>query len=1656
MNQTANLIKNYHKLIVEQAPVSIAMLDTNMVYIAVSNKWCKDYRKENEIIIGRSHYDVFPEIGDDWKEKHKACLNGAIDVCDEAPFVRHDGTVQWIYWDVRPWYNEDDSIGGLLMFTGDITDQYKLKKESDRVKKILDSTNKISKIGIWELDLVTDNYTLNSVAKEILKLPDNYNPKGKDTFNFLSDNYKKRLEEAVKEVIVNKTSFDIELQVETYTGEVIWIRDIGQGEFFNDKCIRLYGCFQDVTHIKEENLKTQKQNEKLNEAQKIAKLGHFSIKIPGGQVVWSDNLYNIMGMSRGVEDISINTVINLTVEEDREKLNKHFEKTLAEKQFGEELVHRVLTPKGDLKYIRVLGEVVTNEDSSITEIIGTCQDITQQRVAELKFKGLLESAPDAMIIANVSGVIQIVNKEAVKLFGYEPHEIEGKPVEILVPDRFLGHHKSLRDGYHKQPKHKQYLQNKDLFGKKKNGEVFPIQISLSPIQTEEGKLVSAAIRDITSQKKAEQEILDKNRMLNFAENLAKMGSWEYNLETNIIKWSNGMYKLLDFEEAGFPITLKYYYSFIHPEYKEYVENEFVNIFKTKSYGDVKEYKVISNTGAIKILQSKGELIKNSDGRIIVIKGTSQDVTKAREIAQEIEKKQEMLTFAEDLAKIGNWQWSAKADVFYWSDGLYNLLELDKATVPKVIDADYYLKFVHPDDLEYVLLEINKLSKTKKKEKVIIYRVITAKGNTIIVETKGKVVFDVNGNIELVKGTMQNVTKEKELELELTKKNDMLNFAEDLAMVGHWQWDVLNKTTQWSNNMYKIFDLKKSIKTIPDGFYFNLIHPDDREYFALNIENAIRLKKFSGTLVYRVITPKGKIKTVHSKGKLITNKKHKLIQIHGTTQDVTKQKKLAEDIIEKNSMLSYAENLALLGNWQWNVQTNSVVWSQGFNNILEIDKPIDNPTFEYYFENFIHPDDKLHFAEYVQETISKKYFGESIEVRVLTTKGKTKVISVIGEVITDENNEVLILKGAAQDITSHKRTEILIKQKNEMLSYAEGLALMGNWHWNVETNDLTWSSGKDKILELKKPLKEKSFEVYLNKFVHPDDKDYVTSRMAQIFQHKTFGEVIEHRIITENKNVKIIHLFGEVVTNTKGEIKFMKGTCQDVTKQYETQKLIEQKNEMLNYAENLALIGNFNWNFIDNTLTWSNGIKKILDINETLDAITLEYYLSFVHPKDYVKVKQRLDEVVKNNLFEKPLQHRIITKKGILKHILIKGKVDSNDGEINCIKGTCQDITQQKEIESKLLEQNRILSSAENLGVMGNWVIHVPKDEMVLSQGLFNILEVTSPPEEISFLNYFLPKFVHPLDRDKILRKFEKTIKDKSIAIESLQHRVITTSGKVKDVIIQGEVILNEKGELDLVRGTMQDVTAQVKEQNRILKINKRLEVLAERLTVQNTQLSDFAQITSHNLRAPVSNLNSLLDVYYDTETKEEKDLVFDKFNIVINHLTLTLNTLVDALKLKNTEVKQELVFFDEMLHQVKQLLSSQISENQVIIKSDFKQQNKILYNKQYFESILLNLVENAIKYRSPDRIPEIKITSELNTNGNLKLIIEDNGLGIDLRRHGNKIFGLNQVFHKHPDAKGIGLFMTKAQIESMGGSIMVSSTVNEGTTFVINFYNAQT
>lgn len=229
------------------------------------------------------------------------------------------------------------------------------------------------------------------------------------------------------------------------------------------------------------------------------------------------------------------------------------------------------------------------------------------------------------------------------------------------------------------------------------------------------------------------------------------------------------------------------------------------------------------------------------------------------------------------------------------------------------------------------------------------------------------------------------------------------------------------------------------------------------------------------------------------------------------------------------------------------------------------------------------------------------------------------------------------------------------------------------------------------------------------------------------------------------------------------------------------------------------------------------------------------------------------------------------------------------------------------------------------------------------------------------------------------------------------------------------------------------------------------EVLSLQLQKKNQQLLNFAHITSHNLRSPVSNLNSLLWLYRESETNEEKALLFDKFETVIHNLSETLNELVDALKIQeDTLKKREVLLFEDVFKKVKESMAGKILETEAVVSYNFSKAPTIEYPRLYLESILQNLLSNSLKYKSPYRIPVIHAETTFQ-DGILTLKFSDNGMGVDLKRHADKLFGLNKTFHRHAEAKGVGLFITKTQVEAMGGSITATSEVDKGSVFIIYF-----
>jgi signal transduction histidine kinase len=179
--------------------------------------------------------------------------------------------------------------------------------------------------------------------------------------------------------------------------------------------------------------------------------------------------------------------------------------------------------------------------------------------------------------------------------------------------------------------------------------------------------------------------------------------------------------------------------------------------------------------------------------------------------------------------------------------------------------------------------------------------------------------------------------------------------------------------------------------------------------------------------------------------------------------------------------------------------------------------------------------------------------------------------------------------------------------------------------------------------------------------------------------------------------------------------------------------------------------------------------------------------------------------------------------------------------------------------------------------------------------------------------------------------------------------------------------------------------------------------------------------------------------------------LLDGFRTSTDHLNTTLNDLVEILIIKEKEsVDQVWVSFEETCRNVQASVKSQIEDSGAMIHTNFAAASGTNFNPAYMESIFLNLITNSIKYSKKESKPIIFIYT-VEVEDYTQLIFEDNGLGFNMAKVQNKIFGLYQKFHNHPESKGIGLYLVHSQITSLGGSIEVESEENEGTKFIISF-----
>lgn len=368
----------------------------------------------------------------------------------------------------------------------------------------------------------------------------------------------------------------------------------------------------------------------------------------------------------------------------------------------------------------------------------------------------------------------------------------------------------------------------------------------------------------------------------------------------------------------------------------------------------------------------------------------------------------------------------------------------------------------------------------------------------------------------------------------------------------------------------------------------------------------------------------------------------------------------------------------------------------------------------------------------------------------------------------------------------------------------------------------------------------------------------------------------------------------------------------------------------------------------------------------------------------------------------------------------------------------KEIAERKSVEEKLAASEFMLSEAGRVSRVGGWEVDLVTGNDTWTSTVYDIFELDQnmPPKEVNVIQYFPQPY-----RQQLLEAINKATSGGG----RWDLELLYVSPNNREVWIRsiGEAEFDESGTACKLKGVLIDIH---KYKINELALSETVGLMAQ----QNQQLKNFTHILSHNIRNHASNI-SLLCSFVEENTLDENNAdIFGKMKKVSGALNNTLEDLSAALKVREGGVDAETQHFDQITREVLNVMDIDLKTNQAIVETQFEV-TTVKFPGIYLESIIMNLISNSIKYRKADVTPHIIIKTYLDTNKRCVLQYTDNGVGIDLALHGEKLFGLYKTFHKHKDAHGVGLFMMKNQVESQGGKIAVESTVNEGTTFKITF-----
>ncbi len=526
-------------LFIEHSPVALAMLDREMRYLAVSRRWMLDYRLGDESIIGRSHYDVFPEIPERWRVIHRRCLAGAVERSEEDPFVRTDGRIDWSRWEIRPWRIGDGTVGGIVIFSEDITPRRQIQDDLRRTQFAMDqAVDAVYWIDPQARILYTNDAAgamLGYCKEEFLRM----------TVHDLNPSFPPEVWPGWWEEVREKQVVSLETNHLTHDGRLIPVEirvnflAYGGQEFH---CVFV----RDISERKRRENALGESQKRFELAVRATNDGIWDWNIQTGEQYWSDHHFELFGLDPGAFVPTYDTWISLIHPDDAGLVHRATRHHLDTRE-PYDVEARVRMKDGSYRWFRDRGQAVWDGRGRPVRMVGSTADVTERRKAEeLIWKAhaeleqrvkertielatanrclqeeiaerqrvehrlertqyAVDHAADQIFVIDSKGYILDVNESACRRLGYTKEEL--LTMSVMDVDSDCSQELWIQVWAEFTEKKGMRL---DRQHRSKTGEIYPVEVQANYLLHQGQELSYAIVRDVTERRQAEQAIRESD------------------------------------------------------------------------------------------------------------------------------------------------------------------------------------------------------------------------------------------------------------------------------------------------------------------------------------------------------------------------------------------------------------------------------------------------------------------------------------------------------------------------------------------------------------------------------------------------------------------------------------------------------------------------------------------------------------------------------------------------------------------------------------------------------------------------------------------------------------------------------------------------------------------------------------------------------------------------------------------------------------------------------------------------------------------------------------------------------------------------------------------------------------------------------------------